>query len=242
MKLKVEYGTVCLKLSGSEWEGQLDASQRRWSELTRLPTVLASSTGSDWRGFEFQQIEVAPEGTFDFSSNVIVLSLSCGPIKVRHGGARAPFLDLEPYPQLYLPGDYKVGAWRGVHRGFHLFVELEAVERMTHQPFRRGVFLRPSEHHPPIEHLLRALHFDVSAGLPSGPALGEAIVASMIDQITVPRPSSPSPKTCQLSLHELDHLRERIEASLDQPLTLDQLATEIGVSVRHLCRFFRGTT
>jgi AraC-like DNA-binding protein len=221
----------------------LGSERQLWSHLSDKPTVLASGARAGWRGFAFQEIEVPPEGRFDTRQAFIALSMTCGPMKVRRGSARAAFLDLSTDPSMMLPGQEAVGAWQGVQRGLHLLIEPDAIERYTGRPYREGAFRRLKGGESTIEHLLRALHIDVRAGHPSGAGLGEAIVSALLHHLltedasgahsAVHQPAAPA---------DVKRLQEWIEANLARPITLHELANERGVSIRHLCRAFQAAT
>jgi AraC-like DNA-binding protein len=217
---------------------EVSAAKRPWSFLSELPTVVASSARSSWYGFEFQVVDIPPAGTFDESSFRIALTSNDGPIKVRRGSIRNAFQNLPPVPRLCLPEDEFSGAWQGAQRARILSVDTAAFERLTHQPFRSGLFERPDGANPAIEHLLRVLQADVTNGHPCGPTLGEEIVASILHQVT-PKAAGQTVEHASLSSKELGKLRDLIEANLSSSLTLDSLADSAGFSVRHLCRAFR---
>jgi AraC-like DNA-binding protein len=222
----------------------VSAAKRRWSNWSDLPVVHASSRPSIWTGFEFQEMEIPFRGSFDReTSRVAALTHTSGPIKVRLGGARRPFRDFPAYPTLCMPGDGKFGAWEGSQRGRHLFIEPDAFERTTLQPFRRGKWAILDGPNPAIEQLLRALHIDTIAGHPSGPTLGESIISSILHQIILQSGMIFAANSrARLSRSELSKVYELIEDELAGSLSLERLAASIGFSVRHLCRSFRASS
>ncbi|MEL6059707.1 MULTISPECIES: AraC family transcriptional regulator [unclassified Methylobacterium] len=225
---------------------KLAHAQRRWSWLSEYPRLLSSSAGAGWRGFEFQEIESPENGTFDAKPHPrksIMLSQICGPMKVRYGGTKKPFIDVLPYPHLSRPDERCFGAWQGAQRGLHLFIEVETFERFNQQPFFPDTLPELAGPNPSIEHLLRVLHFDVQNGHPSGPLLGESILAALLRELLARNAAlSNTPKRVELSRGEFDRVREWIDANLAQPFSLEDLAREVGVSLRHLQRAFPAAT
>ncbi|BAU89940.1 transcriptional regulator, AraC family protein [Methylorubrum populi] len=221
----------------------LGSERQLWSHLSDKPTIVTSGARAGWRGFAFQEIEVPPEGRFDIHQAFIALSMTCGPMKVRRGSARAAFVDVPTDPLMMLPGQEAVGAWQGVQRGLHLVIEPDAIERYIGRSYREGAFRRLQGTEPTIEHLLRALHIDVRAGHPSGAGLGEAIVTALLHHLlTEDAVSAPTAAHQPAAPADVKRLQEWIEANLARPITLHELANERGVSIRHLCRAFQAGT
>lgn len=142
-----------------------------------------------------------------------------------------------------LTEDICAGAWQGAQRGLHLFVKIEVIERFTHHAFRRNALPKMDGPNPSVEHLLRALHIDVQHRHPSGTLLGETILASLLCQLIAGSADpSPTPERVELSRGKFDRAREWIDANLAKPFSLEDLAQEIGVSLRHLHRAFPAAT
>jgi AraC-like DNA-binding protein len=218
-----------------------EAARRRWPMCSELPTVIASSERSKWRGSEFQLIEVPRHGTFEqMPSQQLRIGLNCGPIKIRHGGARSPFLDAPLSPQVGLPGDGSRGAWLGAQRGMHLFVDKDAFERVTHQPLQANRLMRSNDPRPVISHLMKALLEDTISGHPAGSILGEEIIAAILSYLCRESVFAEQ-RTLHLSSKKIQTICDVIEAELHAQITLEKLAGTVGLSVRHLCRAFRQT-
>jgi AraC family transcriptional regulator len=166
-----------------------------------------------------------------------MISQVSGPIKVRYGGMRKPFFDFPTGPQLLLPWDTPYGAWQGAQRGIHLFIDQDAVERLTHKAFRRDSFERKNGLDPIIHHLMSAMHMDVASGHQSGPLLGETIVTALLLRLIADTPVKygSHPRTAG-SQREFGKYREWIDAHLAKPFSLEDLAADMGVSVRQLHR------
>ena len=221
-------------------------SPQRWSFLSQQPKLLATSELSGWRGLEFQEIATPETGTFDTrdgrQSAVLSIFQTCGPMKVRYGSSRKVFSDLLPVPKLVLPNEGTTGAWLGAQRGLHLFIDVPAFELLIHRPFRRDAFVTLDGPNPSITHLLRALHIDVKHGHRDGPLLGETITAALLHQLLAAEAAAPgSGSRGRFSERELARVRAWVDGNLAQPLSVESLATEVGLSVRHLCRLFQAT-
>lgn len=92
-----------------------------------------------------------------------------------------------------------------------------------------------------VEHLIRALAGDVGRGSPGGPLLGESVVTAILHRLQGVRPAPPAAPGPRLSAAEGDRLRAYIVANLRSSIHLDDLADELDMSVRHLCRMLRNT-
>jgi AraC-like DNA-binding protein len=216
---------------------------QRWAQLSVRPRLLCSSARAGWRGFEFQEIEVPENGTFDVvSEKPLGIFQTCGPMKVRYGGSKTAFVDFPTYPQISFPDNpskTSAGAWKGSQRGLHLFLQADTIEKFDDRPFRQDAFAKSEGSNPTIALLLSALHIDVVNGHPSGPLLGETIVAAMLNSLLSKETGLQRPSQRKdLSLGELSRLREWIDANLAEPFNLEDLAREARVSVRHLHRAF----
>jgi AraC family transcriptional regulator len=84
---------------------------------------------------------------------------------------------------------------------------------------------------------------DLQHDHPSGPMLGEAIVTALLHQLL--SYSDPPLRTLErdlLSEREFKRLFDWIEANLPRPVSLEDLAREADVSLRHLHRAFLAAT
>ena len=213
----------------------------RWTWLSEEPVRLAKTRAGLWHGFEFQEIQISEEGTCDGATRALHLSQVCGPIQVRAFGRRKPYVELPTSPVVYMPGRHRHGHWRGAQRGLHLFVEPEAFERLTHRALSNLCRPHPLPAHRCIDPLLRALHIDTQNGHPNGPMVGEAVVVAILQQIAGDEPVTTIRTVgSQISTPEICRSIEIIESNISRPLRLEELAYEIGLSVRHFTRVFRG--
>lgn len=198
-----------------------------------------SSEQAGWRGFEFQEIAVPEHGTFEAQANTLVrIMLTFGPMKVRYGDGRRPFQKLPPEPRLTMPGELRRGAWWGAQRGMHLFLEPQAIERMTRRAFRSSDFAAIEGPSLAVQHLLLALRADVQNRHPAGAMFGESLVVGLIHQLLGNEPAPFGPERTVLSPHRFRRIDDWIEANLDRSFSLEELAAETDVSLRQLHRAF----
>ena len=95
---------------------------------------------------------------------------------------------------------------------------------------------------PLIQQILRSLHADMAAGHPTGQLFGDslavALAARLLQNHAVWKAQYASAQG-GLPPYLCDRALDFIEAHLDQPFTLDQLADELGISVFYFCRQFK---
>ncbi|SFU93222.1 Helix-turn-helix domain-containing protein [Methylobacterium sp. UNCCL125] len=198
---------------------------------------------SGWHDFHFQEVQVFGEGTFESVTTSLTVSMTLGPMRIARGLSGHSFLDHPTDPQLSFPGDVGVGRWKGTQRGWHLFLKPSTVERLSGRVFRSSELRPANGTRVAIGHLLRALHVDVVTGHRSGPALGEAIASSIVqqlyDEIGLAAPDDITSPTVNA---RVQRLCDWIEAHIELPITLEAMAAESAVTVRQLCRIFRAAT
>jgi len=84
----------------------------------------------------------------------------------------------------------------------------------------------------------QALESDVKAGSPSGPLFAENVgMALAVELLNLA--NDPPDKAIRLSNAQLQRVLAHIDANLDQPLTIDILSREAGVSSSHLRTWFK---
>ncbi|WP_210421628.1 helix-turn-helix domain-containing protein [Bradyrhizobium japonicum] len=84
----------------------------------------------------------------------------------------------------------------------------------------------------------QALESDVKAGSPSGPLFAENVgMALAVELINLA--NDPPGEAIRLSNAQLQRVLAYIDANLDQPLTIDILSREAGVSSSHLRTWFK---
>lgn len=219
------------------------AAIKHLTQPTGARLITAHSGRSGWRGIHFQEVEVAAYGTFETQTSQLRVSMTRGPMRVSQRRDGTGFADHPTDPLLALPGFSGVGAWRGKQRGLHLHIDPSTVERITGRDFQSRAFSFIQGPRKPIKNLLQALYIDVVSDHPTGPALGEAIVSSIVQQLIEEGGVVQQPGNFETFTNaNFQRLRDWIDANLDHPITLDDMADQLGISVRHLCRTFKATT
>lgn len=86
----------------------------------------------------------------------------------------------------------------------------------------------------------QALESDVKAGSPSGPLFAENVgMALAVELLSLA--NDPPGEATRLSNAQLQRVLAYIDANLDQPVTIDTLSREAGVSSSHLRTWFKAT-
>lgn len=106
---------------------------------------------------------------------------------------------------------------------------------------RRADDLRPQmrARDPQVELIGQVLRAELEAPLPSPRLYGESLGLALATRLAARAAHSPAPRLTALTPRQLRAVTERIEAHLDQDLSLADLAATAGVSVSHFTVMFR---
>jgi len=96
---------------------------------------------------------------------------------------------------------------------------------------------------PQLSHLVRALAAETERGGPSGAAFVDALgIALAVQIVEAFGQKAPASEAHALSPRALRRVLERVDASLDDRLTVEALAQEAGLSPAHFARAFKAAT
>jgi AraC-like DNA-binding protein len=203
---------------------------------------LVQTCGGVWTDAGLTQTEA--DGPFTFETvyrSLCVMDLSLGlarafkPSAVALGGPLFALLPGEPYS----------GACRHPATNLSVFIMpsfIEAVLDAEYSPQIAAANLRAARSEAPLRRLMRALLEDVRAGNPSGPVLGEELLAALVHlthPLAATRQATHDGRRPVDAPRRLRRVTEAIHEELDQPLSLVRLASLAGMSVRQLTRCFR---
>lgn len=203
-----------------------------------MPTFLSHSARAGWPGVFFTSIVGAPEGSVDHVHQRFCLIRTQQALEVRSApGAR---WDIVPAGLgFWRPGDEQRGDWRRGGRSQFLFIEPGYADTLLDGGAQRlaaaaGLAARSRVAEP----IFDALEADLMQSSPAGPMVGESLLAALIAHIAGAGGATAQRLTATARERALDY----IEAHLERPITLAELAGVAGVGVRHLSRSFRASS
>lgn len=208
------------------------------------PIVELNSERAGWRGAFFLQWTAPFFGSFDGDGregSPLLISWAQTPQKVRWR-PRKSFEDVPLAPVIYMPGQGGHGEWQGAATTLLLHVSRKFIDQAL-QPARPLARPECSEGSlKKVEHLVALIRADVAAQNPAGPALGEYLAAGVVQALFPDDERSAALEGRGTSRRQIARACELIEARLSERLSLVDLATEIGMSTRQLCRAFKSMT
>lgn len=208
------------------------------------PVITLTSEGADWSGAYLQQYTAPSFGTFDVDireSDPLSISWAQTAQKVRWR-PRKWFDDVPLEPVLYMPGQGGRGEWQGAATTLLLYISKQFIQRalQTTYPLRRPA--RSEGRSKQVMHLMSLLRADVAAGSLSGPEVGEYLITRVVHALFPDDERSSALEIRRTAHRAIDRAREVVDARLSERLSLVELAAEVGMSARHLCRAFRSAT
>lgn len=200
-----------------------------------------TSASARWRGAFLAHVETEA-GSFEGCWSWIRLSCSASPEADASATIGYPF-DSQLKVQIGLPGQVYAGVLRAPSQSLNVFVDPALAETSARGRPSDAALIDAIRNQADgvVEHLIRALAGDVARGSPGGPLLGESIVTAILYRLEASRSALPTAPGARLSTRERDRLRAYIVANLRSTIHLDELADELEMSVRHLCRMLRNT-
>ena len=212
--------------------------------VSHMPRFLADSSAAAWRGAFFTDLVAAGEGVVDHVHHLFCFQRSLVPFRFRQAGAPHHAWSTQlPGLALWAPGEEQRFQWSGGGARQFLFVQPGQVEEVLEKPWhaispqQRGA---PLALGPSAESLMDAMRMDILEGSPAGAMAGDLLVAALLSHIRSQDGGKPM-AAGGLPGGARRRVLECIEARLDTPLALAELAREAGMSVRHFSRAFSTT-
>lgn len=205
--------------------------------VSAMPVFLADSARVGWAGAYFTDIVAVPQGRVDHGHARLCIRRTLQQEWRRRpiGGswqAVAPTVDV-----LHV-GDEERFEWCRGGRAQFLFISDEQVARVIDRAPRRlalrGMQGEAGSRLPGL--LLDALLADLAQDSPSGPAVGDSLIAALLAHVAGAAPAREE----RLGARGHEQVLELIEARCAEPLPLELLARTAGLSVRQFTRAFRG--
>ena len=229
----------------------LDASPALSVLCTGDFSIVRSSIGFAWSGFRMERQLARAGMRLNDHSDHNVLALVCSPImsgeldtksgtaSVRKTAGHVTAIPKGPVPQMRLVSETEL-----VYCSFDGdFIEQAAAE-VTHFRPEPPVF-RSRSQDKPLRLLMQMLVTEFDAGNPTGriyaETLAEALALRFLHLGTA-TPIESSPRVTALPSNKLVRVKDFVESSLDQDITLDSLALVVGYSRAHFLRMFRKST
>lgn len=201
-------------------------------KVTAPPRRFVSSSTSGWQGAFLADVTTAPAGEVHQDHQVLVLERWLTPLRTRPTSGPGGWTTHAPGTWLRLPGEGDHAEWRGSNPWQLLFVSPGHIETVLGTPWLRSGLPRWSHETirlPFVDAVLAALAQDLADGFPAGPLAGDALLVALLTHLSGLLPGrSRTPALGRRLYLVLDF----IEANLDRPLRLLELADVAGVGVR----------
>lgn len=231
-----------LPLTAADTHGILLRSENR---------ILASSDRLRWANlYASRQVESPYRDCFAARQNhLLVLHLS-GPVSIERelAGSRSR-AKVHAGGMFLLPGGCDFGVEvSGRLETLHLYIRdtlfhAAAAELCKGDPEKFEVIPRLGERDPVIEQLGRVCCSMLSDGQSDFFADGVArLIAAQLVRAHSNLPGAPEPKTTGLSARQLAKVEQLIEERLEESLSIDDLASAVGLNAIHFARQFKKTT
>lgn len=203
--------------------------------VSAAPRFLRDSNVPGWGGAFFTDLLAAEEGRVDHGHERYCVQRALTPFRARAIGT--PGWHVVPAGvTLWQPGQDQRFDWQGGGGRQFLFLDIALSEDLLEgaRPPRGSPFEPVST--PAVEAMFQALVLDLDEGSPAGPLVGESVVTALFARLAaraVPSPKGALPRAAR------DRLIGYIDAHLERPVALAELAAVAGVGVRQLCRAFK---
>lgn len=210
--------------------------------VSEMPRFIADSSAAPWQGAFFTDLVAAGEGVVDHAHRLLCFQRTLVPFRFRKAGAPHHAWNTElPGLRLWVPGEEQRFQWSGGGARQFLFVQPGHVEAVLEKPWHAiGARLQgtPLPLGRSAESLMDAMRMDLLEGSPTGAVAGDLLVAALLSHLRAQHGGNKAMEPGGLPPAARRRVLECIEARLDTPLTLAELAREAGVSVRHFSRAF----
>lgn len=206
--------------------------------VSAMPTFLRDSSRAGWEGAFFTSLVSAPEGAVDHLHRCYCLIRTQQPLEIRPA-TRVSWDILPAGIGLWRPGDEQRGSWRRGVRSQFLFVDPGRVDSILEGDAGRLADAGGAADQSPVAGLIfDALEADLAQSSPAGPLVGDSLLTALIAQVS----HAKVPTGGRLQATTRKRVIEYVEAHLERPITLAELADVAGVGLRHLNRLFRAST
>ncbi len=207
-------------------------------------TYLNTSTSKASPGIALTHIKTSGRGEFSGCWSALLLTYSIGPpnayYTINSSGQRHRNSNRL---SLLAPSEEIRGGWDWEGESINLFIQPDYIERVLGKTFESSQimdFMVTHKDDPFIELLMQALLSDVLAGSPNGSLPSESVVAAIIQRMQKESEDDILTSRCKSLPQQLvKQAQDYIESRLSESLHLDEIAANVGLSVRQLSRLFR---
>ncbi|MCI5067831.1 AraC family transcriptional regulator [Acidovorax sp.] len=210
--------------------------------VSQMPRFIADSSAAPWQGAFFTDLVAAGEGVVDHAHQLFCFQRTLVPFRFRKAGSHHHAWSTElPGLRVWAPGEEQRFEWSGGGARQFLFVHPAHVEAVLEKPWHTiGAMLQgtPLALGRSAESLMDAMRMDILESSPTGAMAGDLLVAALLAHVRPQEDGNKAMAPGSLSPAARRRVLECIEARLDTPLALAELARDAGVSVRHFSRAF----
>lgn len=207
--------------------------------VSAMPQFLRDSGRVGWTGAFFTDLIAVPQGVVDHAHARLCLRRSAQ-LEARRRPAEARWEPAPPGLSVLHAGDEERFQWRDGGRAQFLFIADEHIAAVLGQApghaLWRGRLDDRQAHGPGL--VLDALMSDLVQGSPAGPLVGDSLIVALLSQLA----GLAASNTQRMGARSRARVTEVLDARFAEPLTLGELASAGGLSVRQFTRAFREAT
>lgn len=228
-------------LCESEIRAMLGSVRYEFSHQVSLLDISVNT----WRGASLTHVATATPLSFMMENRTLALMSLSDRLS---GFRRASAIDIGNGLYSNIPDESFRGEADRAGDAVSVFITpslLESLLDTKYSPEVTLINLRGVRSAAPLAYLMRALLEDVQAGSPSGPVLGESIIAAIAGithPIAIGKHEIKDRRKADLPTRTLNTIRDMIGADVAKPHHLPDLAAVANMSVRHFSRAFRQST
>lgn len=227
---------------------ELGHSLGRVSLKTSDPLIYVhTSARSGWAGAVLTHMKTSQEGSVEGCWNRLMVSYRLSESGTfyelgRDGRLRPSTGRIRIWP----PYEVVRGSWDESSETVNLFIAPHFCETVLGRPLASGKIYYHAEvtrDDQIIGTLLKTLLIDSQAGSPSGPALGDSIIAAIVYRLDETSVSVSVPRNiATYNENQVRRAKSFIEANISSKISIDGIADVAGLSTRHLGRAFKAAT
>lgn len=213
--------------------------------MTNEPKVLQTSIRSPLTGAFFVDA-IGQAGIADHVHDAICIQNTLTPLRLLTLGRTRRWLDVPAGSfRLWLPGDEQRRESFATSRQQLLVLRPAQFERIAHAPLTDTMALPARGENVPsafVSSLFAAIGADIADGCPAGSLVGDGLVASLVNWLLTYKSEGTKARGAAISRRAFTRLTVFVDERLAEPLSIEDMATQVGLSPRHFSRSVKSIT